>query len=147
MMSLTMMGLTPGNLVRVILHCIFSIPLVVLVDWGLAFLYQHESSPNVMFLSLSCSCQQESSPTVVNSSRCFGAQIPDFLSKFQNQFYSYSHGLTLRHSFLPLWLHQKYDPALSNRIHLLDFKSCSKSTKDTAFIQCVDGRDPQIHEL
>ena len=55
MMSLTMVGLTQVPLVRALLPFIFTIPLVVSVDWGLAFLYQQESSPNVTFLCLLCS--------------------------------------------------------------------------------------------
>ena len=37
-MSLTMMGLTPGTLVRAILHFVLRITLVVYVAWVLAFL-------------------------------------------------------------------------------------------------------------
>ena len=96
------MVLNPVPMVHAIFHCALKILLVVLVAWGLEFLYQQELSPNVKLLRLSCSCQYESSVKVVNSSKCFGAQIPDFLSKFQNQFYSYSHGLNFLHSFRPL---------------------------------------------
>ena len=69
------------------------------------------------FVRFSCSYQYESSPKVVDSSKHFGAQIPDFLSKFETQFYSYSHGLTYLNLFLPLWIHQKHDPARYNGIH------------------------------
>ena len=47
-----MMGLTPGPLVHTLLPlflCVLMIPLVVLVAWGLEFLHQHESSPNLIF--------------------------------------------------------------------------------------------------
>ena len=37
MTSLTMMGLTPGPLVRALFHCVFTILLVLLVPWGLGF--------------------------------------------------------------------------------------------------------------
>ena len=110
------MGLTPSPPVRAILHCVLMIPLVVLVTWGLEFLYQQESSPNVTFL-LSCSHQCESSKKVVDSLKCFGAQIPDFTSKFKNHFFSYSHGLTLPHPFRPLSLHPQHDLPHSNWIH------------------------------
>ena len=53
----------------------------------------------------------------------FSAQIPDFPSKFKNLFYCYSYGLTFPHSFLLMPLHQKHDPARSNGIHTLDFKT------------------------
>ena len=46
-----------------------------------------------------------------------GAQIPCSLSKFLTQFCSYSHGMTLPHSFLLLPLYQKHDPARSNGIY------------------------------
>ena len=46
-----------------------------------------------------------------------------FYSKFQNQFCSYSYGLTLTNSFRPLSLHQKHDPECSNGIYPLAFKS------------------------
>ena len=37
--------------------CVLMISLVVLVAWGQFFLYEYELSPNVVFLSLSCSYQ------------------------------------------------------------------------------------------
>ena len=121
MTSLTMMGLTPVSLVHTILLLflyVLTITLIVLGDWGLAFLYQQESSPNVIFLRFSCLYQWESNPKVVNLSKCFGAQIPCSLSNFETQFYSYSHDLTLLHSFLPLLLYQKHNPAHSNGINI-----------------------------
>ena len=60
MMILTVMGLTSDSLVRTIFAlflCVSMIQLVVLVFWGLAFLYQQEASPNVKFFSLACSHQ------------------------------------------------------------------------------------------
>ena len=51
---------------------------------------------------LMCLDQQESSPKVVDSLKCFGAQIPYFCSKFENRIYSYSHSQTLHHSPQPL---------------------------------------------
>ena len=47
--SLTMMGLTPGPLVRALLHFVLMNLLVVLVSWGLAFLYHQELISNVTF--------------------------------------------------------------------------------------------------
>ena len=52
MMSLTMMGLTPGPLVRsifLIFPFVLTILLAVLVAWGLTFSCQQESTPNVIF--------------------------------------------------------------------------------------------------
>ena len=66
---------------------------------------------------------KESSPKVVNSSKCFGGKIPYFTSKFQNQFCSYIHGLAFLLSFRLLSIHQKYDLACSNGIHMLSFES------------------------
>ena len=40
--SMTMMGLTPVPLIRALFPCVFTIPLYVLVAWGLNFLYQQE---------------------------------------------------------------------------------------------------------
>ena len=48
---------------------------------------------------LLCLYQYESSPKVVDSLKYFFAQSPDFISNFENQFYSYSLGLTLSSSF------------------------------------------------
>ena len=55
---------------------------------------------------------------IVRLIEIYGAQSPDFPSKFQNQFYSYSLVLNLAQSFQPLLLCQKYDPAQTNGIHL-----------------------------
>ena len=52
-----MMDLTLDPLVHttfVLLPSVLTIPLIVLVVWGMAFLYQQESSPNVIFLRLLC---------------------------------------------------------------------------------------------
>ena len=52
MMSLTMMGLTLVPLVCAIFLislCVLTNTLVVLVAWGIAFLYQQELNPNVIF--------------------------------------------------------------------------------------------------
>ena len=117
-----MMGLNPGPLVRVIFYCVLKILLVVLVAWGLAFLYKQELGPNVTFLHFSCWYQYDSSPKVVDSSKCFGAQIINFPSKFKNLFYSYIHGMTLPHSFQLLLLLQKHDPSQYIWIHPLAFK-------------------------
>ena len=97
--------------------CVFTILLVVLVAWGLEFLYQRESSPNMIFFCLLCSYKKESNPKLFESSKYFGAQISCSLSKLENQVYSYSHDLNLPSSFLPLSLHQKHDPVHSNGFH------------------------------
>ena len=72
MMSMASLVLTPDPLVRTlfaIYPCIFTSSLVVVVFWGLKFLHQKELSPKVG-----------------DSLHCFGAQIIDFPSKFQNKF-------------------------------------------------------------
>ena len=100
-----MMGLTPYTPVRTIFALfidVLMITLVVLVFAGLAFWHQQELSPNVVFLRLTCLYQYESSLKVVDSSKYFGAQIPYFLSKFENQFYGYSCSQTLPCSLQPL---------------------------------------------
>ena len=100
MMSLTMLGMTLDPLVPTLFLVyifIFTIPLVELVAWGLAFFYRQESSPNVIFSHLLYSHQYEMNPKVVNSSKCFGAQIPCSFYKFETRFYSYSLGLTSPH--------------------------------------------------
>ena len=53
MMIMTMMGLTPGPLIRALLPCVLKIMFAVSVAWGLVFLYQQELSPNVTFFCLS----------------------------------------------------------------------------------------------
>ena len=92
-MSLTRLVLTLDILLRNIFAlyiCLLTSLLVVLVFWALTFLHQQELSPKGIFLYLAFSYQQELSSKVVDSLKCFGAQIPYFLSKFENQFYSYS---------------------------------------------------------
>ena len=87
------MGLNPDPLERTIFTIflyILMILLVVLVVWGLTFLYQQQSFPNVIFLGLTCLYQYESIPIVADLLKFFDAQIPCFLSKFETRFYSYS---------------------------------------------------------
>ena len=46
------MGMTLGPMVRTLFAlflCVLTVPLVVLVAWGLAFSYQKESIPNMIF--------------------------------------------------------------------------------------------------
>ena len=66
---MTNLGLTPDPLVRTLLNifiCVLTSMLLVLVFWGLTFLHQQESSPNVVY-----------------SLHSFGAQISNFPSKFE----------------------------------------------------------------
>ena len=59
-LSLTMVVLNPDPLVCTVFAnflSILTILLVVLVFWGLAFLYQQELSPDVIFLRFLCSYQ------------------------------------------------------------------------------------------
>ena len=132
MMSLTNLGLTPDPLVHTILTiflCIFMSPLLVLVFWG-----------------MNCLHQQESSPKVVNSLHSFGAQITDFPSNFQNQFYSIvwlcAHSVSNRCSFLINMIRR----APMGDIHRpSDY--CSRYPDSGSFIQFVYGIYPQTHEL
>ena len=131
MISLTMMGLTPGQLVRALLLftlmsslvaletplVVLETPLVVFVAWGLVFLSRQESSQLVTLFCWSCSYQKESNPKAVNSYKYFGAQSPDFFSYFQNKFCSYSFVLTSSCLFQPLYLIQKHDPEHTNGTH------------------------------
>ena len=50
-------------------------------------------------------------------------QIPNFPSKFQNQFCNYRPDLTFPHSFRPLLLHQKHDTMPYSSIHPFAFES------------------------
>ena len=105
MISLTNLELTPYPLVCslfAIFICVLTIPLVVLMFWGLEFLHQQESSPILIFLRLTCLYQHELNTKVVNSLKYFWDQIPYFLSKFETQFYSYSCSHTLTHLLQPL---------------------------------------------
>ena len=57
MTSLTRMGLDLGPLSRTLFRfflCVLTIPLFMLVAWGLVFSYQQELSPNVILLRLLC---------------------------------------------------------------------------------------------
>ena len=74
MMSLKMIGLTPGTLVRAIFLFAFMNPLVVLetllvvsVAWGLAFFPCQELSQLVTFSCWLCSYQKKSGSKVVGS--------------------------------------------------------------------------------
>ena len=110
-MSLKNLGLIPDPLVRTVLALsllVLTSLFSVLVFWGLTFSHQHELIPKVVFLRLTCPYQQGLSPKVFESMKCFGAQITYFLSKFENQFYSYSLSQTLPLSLQPLCFHQKY---------------------------------------
>ena len=57
MISLKMMGLTPGTLVRAIYPLVLTILLVMSEAWGLAFMFQYELSLIVTLLRLLYSYQ------------------------------------------------------------------------------------------
>ena len=67
MMSLTMMGLDRGPLVRALFHFALEILLVISVAYDLEFLFRLESSQLVTFLRWSCSYQEELSPKLIDS--------------------------------------------------------------------------------
>ena len=105
MISLKNLGLTPNPLVSTLFElflCVFTILLVVLLFGGPQFFHKQKSSSQVIFMGLNFSYQQNLSPKVVNSLKCFGVKITSFLSKFETQFYSYSRRQTLLHSLQTL---------------------------------------------
>ena len=74
MMSLTLMGLTPGPLVRALFLfalknplVVFTTLLVVFVAWGVLFLSQQESSQLLALFRWLCLYQKELSPKTVDS--------------------------------------------------------------------------------
>ena len=80
MMSLMVMFLTLGPLLRnlfALLLCVLIFLLAVLVVSGLVFLHQQESNPNVIFFTFDVLAK------LVDSLKCFGAQIPYFIFKFE----------------------------------------------------------------
>ena len=77
----------------------------------------------------------------------FCAQIPDCPSKFQNQFYSYIHDLTLR----TYYNHCCFTKIMIRRAQMgsicQPLNPGIRSTEYTDSIQYVDVQDPQIHEV
>ena len=132
MMSLTNLVLNPDPLVHTLFTlflCVFTSMLLVLVFGVLTILHQ-----------------QESIPKVVDSLHYFGAQITDFLSKFQNHFYSYS--LTLHSQRLqPLYFFKNiiWHTPIGDMCRPSKYGGGVPETG--AFIQCVNGRDTKMHEL
>ena len=126
------MGLTPGPLLRVLFLFALKIPPVVLITLlvmltnlfvrvrgvgsGFFFLKVIESNCDVVPLVLFV-------PTgfMVDSLKYIGVQSPDFRSKFENQFYSYSLFLTMSRSLRPLFIFQKHDMVQTTRIHTSTF--------------------------
>ena len=76
---------------------------------------------------------------MIDSSKCFGAQISDFLSKFETQFYSYSHVLISPQLFLPLSLFFSViqSTPMGSIRRPSDYGGVSNEAND--FIQCFDG--------
>ena len=104
--------------------------LVVLVFWGLTFSHQHELSPKV-----------------VESSKCFCAQIPYFFPNLKLIFIVIVVvRLCLAHSNCCSLTENMIRRAPMGTIcRPSDYGSMG--TETTAFIQCINGRDPQINEL
>ena len=120
MMIIMMIGLTPGPLVR----NIFPVFLCVLKNsvGCVSGLVSGIFAPTVVdfkfdIFRLTCSYQWESNQKLVDSLKYFGAQITCVISKFESQFYIYSHGLNIPNSFLPMLLCGKHDPVRLNGIH------------------------------
>ena len=114
---------------------------------GLEFWHQQESSTKVIFLRWMCLYQQESSAKVVDSSKCFGAPIPYFLSKFVTQFIVIVVvRLCLTHSNrCGLTKNMIWGAPMGPINRTSD--SSSRGTDTTAFIQYINGRETQINEL
>ena len=126
------MGLTPGPLLRVLFLFALKIPPVVLITLlvmltnlfvcvrgvgsGFFVLKVIESNCDVVPLVLFV-------PTgfMIDSLKYIGVQSPDFRSKFENQFYSYSLFLTMSRSLRPLFIFQKHDMVQTTRIHTSTF--------------------------
>ena len=122
-MSLTMMVLTQDPLVHTLLLIFLRFYCSVghVSGLGSGIFVPTGVDSKCEILRLSYLYQYKSTPTVVNSLNHFGAKITCSLSKFVTQFYTYSHGMTSPHSFLPPSLHQKHDPERSNGHHPYSF--------------------------
>ena len=97
--------------------CVFTILLVVLVAWGLAFFTNRSWSQMWYFSSfvfVPIGVEYKGGQLI----KTFFTQIHCSLYKYETQFYSYINGLTSPHSLLPLSLHQKHDMARFYGIHL-----------------------------
>ena len=150
MMILKNLILTPYPLVCtifVVFLCVLVITLVVLVFWVLTFLHQQESSPKVIFLRLALSYQQESSPNLVDSLKCLALK---FLILFPN----------LKNSFIVIVVVRlclahsnrcSFTKNIIRRAPMVTIRRPSESdiggTETTAFVQCINGRYPQINKL
>ena len=116
MMSLMMMGLNPGPLVRVIFPFFDkSVGRVIGLGSSIFFSIRVDSKcDGVTFIVFMPIGVESKGGQLIEM---FWRSNSSFSSKFQNQFYSYSHGLALLHSFQLLSLHRKHDPAPFNGIH------------------------------
>ena len=127
-MSLAKFGLTLDPLVRTLLDlfiCVLSSPL--LMSWGLTFSHQLESSPKV-----------------VDSLHSFSAQITDFPPSFRISFivivWLFAHSVSNRFIFSKNMIQ---NTPMSNILR--HYNSVSGGLDTGAFIQWVNGREPQIH--
>ena len=103
--------------------------------------------PKVLFLRLTCLNQQELSTEVVDLWKYFGAQIHYFLSKFETNFIVIVVlRLCITHFSRCSFTKNMIRRAPIRVIHRPS-DSDSRGTDPTAFIQCINGRDPQIHKL
>ena len=142
------MSLTPCPLVstiKPIFHCVFVIPLVVLVVWSLVFLYVHHLSPKCNIFAFDVFVSIGVKFKGIRLIEMFGSQIPCFLSNSKILFIS----------IVMVWLclicsycchftkNVIYNPPLGSICRPSD--SGSGCTENTVFIKCVDGREPHIH--
>ena len=146
-MILTIMGLTPGPLVRVLLPCILTIPFVVIVAWIKSF------CSNRSRFQLWCYCV-----CCVCTNRSWFQRWSTHQNILALKFLIFP--LIFKISFIaivlvwPCRIHSdrccfaknmvRYRPMGSIR---RPYNPGSRSTKDTEFILCVDDPEPQIHEL
>ena len=149
-MGLKMMVLTSVSLVRNLLPhfiCVVTMPLVVLGAWGLAFLYQQEPSPDVIF----CLCCVRTNRSQIQRWLTHRKVLAlKFLVLFTN--------LKLNSiAIIVVWLRRTHSYRCrftENMIWRAPMGSIrrpldpgSGSTDATAFTQWVYGREPYIHEL
>ena len=130
MMSLTMMGITPGPLVRALFPFSLKIPLVVLmtqlvvlktplvvfVAWVLDF-FSDRNQVQLWHCYAGCVRTNRSRVQRWSTHWILLALKILIVPQIWKSFYSYSLVLTLSCLFWPLLLRQKYDPAQTNGVH------------------------------
>ena len=147
MMSMMNLGLTPDTLV----HTLFTIFLCVLnitllLFWCMIFFHQYEWSPKLLFLLLMFFYQQESIRKVLTPCILLALKFPIFFPKFQISFivivWLYTHIVSNLSSF---YQNMIQCTPMGNIRRPYNYGSGGSET--SSFIQCVNGREPQIYKL